>query len=379
MPFISKLGRFDYILEGIDTSIYSEIISLIKKQLEEDLNSDNPSLLAKWLPSHRIHKTNSIVARKIMSGLNMSEKEYRKTLANLRKKLNIIERNLTERNYDNIDFNKVPTKAILKYRYAYYDNMTIKYEEYKSKVREGKAKVNTEGLFVYEVVKDLVLGHDVDSDLYDLMWTKQKDLLKDVNSNILVMADTSGSMTCCGGLPLATSIGLALYTAERNKGIFKNHFVTFSEKPYLCEVKGKNLKEKIENIPCYVANTDINKAFQLVLNTAVENKIKKDEMPSHILIISDMEFDAGVYSKRGTNFSGWKKNFEDKGFKLPKIVFWNVAAYTNGVPATKFDNDVALISGFSTNILENIFSIENYNPVEVMLEKLDKYLKMLKN
>lgn len=379
MPFISKLGRFDYILEGIDTSIYSEIISLIKKQLEEDLNSDNPSLLAKWLPSHRIHKTNSIVARKIMSGLNMSEKEYRKTLANLRKKLNIIERNLTERNYDNIDFNKVPTKAMLKYRCAYYDNMTIKYEEYKSKVREGKAKVNTEGLFVYEVVKDLVLGHDVDSDLYDLMWTKQKDLLKDVNSNILVMADTSGSMTCCGGLPLATSIGLALYTAERNKGIFKNHFITFSEKPYLCEVKGKNLKEKIENIPCYVANTDIDKAFQLVLNTAVENKIKKDEMPSHILIISDMEFDVGVYSKRGTNFSGWKKNFEDKGFKLPKIVFWNVAAYTNGVPATKFDNDVALISGFSTNILENIFSIENYNPVEVMLEKLDKYLKMLKN
>ena len=193
------------------------------------------------------------------------------------------------------------------------------------------------------------------------------------------MADTSGSMTFYGGIPYATSVGLSLYTAERNSGIFKNHFITFSDKPYLCEVKGKTIKEKLENVPSIIANTDIDKAFELILETAKENKLKQEELPSHLLIISDMEFDRGVYSENGTNLNGWKQSFKSEGYELPNIIFWNVAAATKGVPATKFDNDVAMISGFSTNILENILTLENYTPTNIMLEKLSIYLEMLKN
>ena len=192
------------------------------------------------------------------------------------------------------------------------------------------------------------------------------------------MADTSGSMTCYGGIPYATSIGLALYTAERNTGIFKNHFITFSDNPYLCEIKGKTIKDKISNIPSIVANTDIDKAFELILKTAKEQKLPQEELPSHLLIISDMEFDRGVYSKNGTNFDGWKQAFNLEGYKLPIIIFWNVAGSTKGIPATKFDNDVAIISGFSTNILENLLTLENYTPTNIMLEKLAIYLEMLK-
>jgi len=186
-------------------------------------------------------------------------------------------------------------------------------------------------------------------------------------------------MTCYGGIPYATSIGLALYTAERNTGIFKNHFITFSDKPYLCEIKGKTIKDKISNIPSIVANTDIDKAFELILKTAKENNLKQEELPSHLLIISDMEFDRGVYSENGTNFDGWRQAFESKGYKLPIIIFWNVAGSTQGTPATRFDNDVAMISGFSTNILENLLTLENYTPTNIMLEKLAIYLEMLKN
>jgi len=378
LPFISELGRYDYILVGLDTPIEKEVISLIKKQLEIDMESNNPSLLAKWLPSHRTHNINNEVAKKIMKSLKMTEKEYRQMLSQLRKKLNIVEKNLTEKTYENIEFSKVPTKAMLKYTNAYMKRMPQEYSEYKNKVKNGELKINTSGLFAYEIVKK-ILWESNDDELYDLMWNNQKDVLKGCNTNVLVMADTSGSMTCYGAIPYATSIGLALYTAERNTGIFKNHFITFSDKPYLCEIKGETIKDKVSNIPSIVANTDIDASFKLILKTAKENKLNQEDLPSHLLIISDMEFDRGVYSENGTNFDGWKQAFKKEGYKLPVIIFWNVAGNTKGVPATKFDNDVAMISGFSTNILENLLTLESYTPTNIMLEKLAIYLEMLKN
>ena len=131
LPYISKLGRYDYILVGLDTPINNEVISLIKEQLNEDLVSNNPSLLAKWLPSHRTHNINNKVAKKIMNSLNMTEKEYRKTLSILRSKINIIEKNLTNKEYDNIDFNEIPTKAMLKYINTFMDKMSKEYQKYK--------------------------------------------------------------------------------------------------------------------------------------------------------------------------------------------------------------------------------------------------------
>lgn len=377
LPFISELGRYDYILVGIDTKIEDEVISLIKQQLEEDMKVDNPSLLAKWLPTHRTHNTNNEVAKKIIKKLNITEKEYRKTLSSLRKKLNIVEKNLTNKEYDKIEFSQVPTKAMLKYTNTFKTKMSEKYEEYKAKVVSGDAKINTEGLFAYEIVKRIYMNNR-DEEICDLMWKKQKDILANNNTNVLVMADTSGSMLSHDAIPFATSIGLALYTAERNSGIFKNHFMTFSDEPYLCEIKGKTIKEKIDNIPIIVANTDIDKAFELLLNTALENNIEQSELPSHILIISDMEFDYGVYTKNGTNFNGWKEAFEKEGYKLPSIVFWNVAGKTNGLPATKFTNDVAMVSGFSTNILDNLLNLESYTPSKMMIDKLSIYLDMLR-
>ena len=379
LPFIGELGRYDYVLVGLDTKINNEVIALIKEQLDVDLNSNHPSLLAKWLPSHRTHNKDNIMAKKVMSALSMSEKEYRKMLANLRGKLNIVEKNLTDKNYDKIDFKEIPTKAMLKYTNVYKNKMASKYSEYKNQVKNGISKINTEGLFAYEIIRKLLCGEQVDEELYDLMWNNQKDILNGCKTNVLVMADTSGSMTCYGGIPYATSIGLALYTAERNTGIFKNHFITFSETPSLCEVKGKTIREKVDNIEIIVANTNIDKVFELILNTAKENNLKEEDLPSHLLIISNMEFDEGVYTKNGTNFEGWKQAFATEGYKLPTIIFWNVACFTKGIPVTKFDNDVAMISGFSTNILENILTLEHYTPSNIMLEKLSIYLEMLES
>ncbi len=378
LPFISELGRYDYVLVGLNTPIEKETINLIKQQLELDMKSDTPSLLAKWLPSHRTHGINSLLAKKLMNVLNMSEKEYRTTLSNLRNKLNLVEKNLTNREYDNIDFSKVPSKAMIKYNESYTKNMPEKFKQYKDSVTKGEKKINTTGLFSYEIIKKIIFGKDCDTQLYDLMWKNQKEIIDSKVKNLLVVADTSGSMMSYGAIPYCTSVGLALYIAERNDGFFRNHFITFSEKPTLQEVMGNSLLEKVQNMQQINAwNTDVDKVFELILKTAQENNLKQKELPEQILIISDMEFDRGVQSATGTNFNGWKKAFTEAGYTLPTIIFWNVAGSTNGVPTTKFENDVAMVSGFSTNILSNLLTLDKYSPRDVMLEKLSIYLEML--
>lgn len=378
LPFISNLGRYDYILAGLSTPIQNDVISLIKNQLSEDLNSDHPSLLAKWLPSHRTHNNNNAQAKIIYTALGMKESEYRKLLSKLRGKLNIVEKNLTTRSYDNINFEHVPSKAMLKYDNSFESNIKERYNDYLDSLKKGDVKVNTAGLFPYEIVRKIYREDKPNAELLDAMWKGQKDFINDLNTNVLVVADTSGSMTCCGGLPYAASLSLAIYTAERNTGVFKDTFITFSSNPKLQTIKGANIVEKVNNIQTIIANTNIDKVFKLLLDTAVNNKVAESEMPSHIVIVSDMEFDDGVYSKGGTNFKGWKEAFNNSGYNLPKIIFWNVAAYTEGFPVTKYDKDCIMVSGFSTSLFEHILTLEDYSPVNEMMVALEKYLNMLK-
>lgn len=376
LNLIGELGRYDYILEGLHTPIEKEVIDLIDTQLKEDYNSEYPSLLAKWLPSRGQNRKYLTVK------LNLTNKQYRKILSKIRARLKLIETSLCNKEYSEIDFEKVPTKAMLKYRKAFQRHCENEYSEYLEKASKGEKKINTKGLFAYEIISKIYGKHvnKNEENLYQAMWEQQKDVLNGYDGNILVMADTSDSMTWSGSgnaQPIYSSIGLALYIAERNKGAFKDYYMTFSSRPLLQKVTGKTIVDKVHNVKSIVQDTDIDKAFELLLETAKVNNIPEEEMPTHIIIISDMEFDNGVYSKDGTNFSGWKKAFEENGYKLPKIVFWNVSGDVMGTPTTKFENDVAMINGFSTSVFENILNLENLTPENVMLTKLKKYLEMI--
>lgn len=369
---IGKLGRYDYILEAFDTPVQNEMIELILTQLGEDIKSQNPSLLAKWLPSVKTHNKKNPLAWRIIKETNLKERTYRRLLSNLRRKIKLVEHNLTEKDYD-INFEQVPTKAMLKYRNAFETHCEEKYTEYLNKANEGKTKINTAGLFCYEIIEKIA-KRNINQKLANAMWEQQKDILAGNSDNILVMADTSGSMTWFKH-GIETSIGLALYVAERNHGFFKDYYMTFSSRPLLQKVTGENIEDKYFNVERIVEDTNIDKAFELLLNTAKQNNIKQEEMPSHIIIISDMEFDYGVYSQHGTNFSGWKNAFEQAGYKLPKIIFWNIA--TKGFPVTKYDKDVCMINGYSTSVLENILKLEDFTPEGAMLKSLNKYIKII--
>ena len=376
LSYISTLGRYDYILEGLNTDIEDDVIELIKNTLDSDLERDNSTLLAKWLPSHRTHGVNSAIAKDLMKKLGMNEKQYRQMLSKLRSKINIVEKNLTTKNYDSIKFEEVPTKAMLKYTSVFEREINERFTEYKKSLVKGETKVNTTGLFCYEVVKK-VLALKTDEVVLDTMWKSQKNI-ETGNNNILVVADTSGSMTMYGGLPYASSLGLAIYTSERNRGIFKDKIITFSSRPVLQEIKGRTIVEKVFNIEEIIASTNVDAVFELILKSMKDSNSTQEDLPSHIVIISDMEFDQGVYSKGGTNFDGWKKTFKEEGYTLPKVIFWNVAGRTGGLPVTKNSNDVIMVSGFSTNILENMFNLDEFSPIAQMMEVLEKYINSLK-
>ena len=151
----------------------------------------------------------------------------------------------SEKNYD-INFEQVPTKAMLKYRNAFETHCEEKYTEYLNKANEGKAKTNTAGLFCYEIIEKIA-ERNINSKLANAMWEQQKDILAGNSDNILVMADTSGSMTCVKH-GIETSIGLALYIAERNHGFFKDYYMTFSSRPLLQKVTGENIEDKYFNV-----------------------------------------------------------------------------------------------------------------------------------
>ena len=181
-------------------------------------------------------------------------------------------------------------------------------------------------------------------------------------------------------MPEAVALSLGIYFAERNQGAFKNHFITFSENPRLVEIKGNDIVDKVRYCMGYneVANTNIGKVFELILNTAKKNSIPQNEMPSKLYIISDMEFDCCAEDSELTNFEYAKKLYESEGYNLPEIVFWNVDSRNTQQPVTKNEQGVALVSGCTPRLFSMVASGE-LNPYAFMLEvaRSERYAKIV--
>ena len=379
IEYIAEYGRFDDLLTLIDTPCEKYALDFIKSQLETDIsaleNGGEVSLLAKWLPSVNAsnHKTVN-QANYIAKYLGMNNAQYRKTLSKLRAKIRIIENNLREKDYT-FDYSKQPSKAMFKYREAFIRNDGERYLDFLSNVSSGKVKLNTGTLFPYEIVKPITHSNKIDSDLslsLNTTWNSLEDYTN--GENALVVVDGSGSMYWNGSdtAPIDIALSLGVYFAERNTGEFNNHFITFSQNPKLVEIKGKDIVEKIRYCMTFdeMANTNIQKVFELILNAAVKNNVPQEEMPSTVYIISDMEFDSCANDADITNFKYAKKIFENAGYKLPTLVFWNVASRNENMPVTMNDRGVALVSGCSPRIFSMITS-GNLSPYDYMSEVLN--------
>ena len=384
LPYIAEYGRWDDLLALMGTDCEKDALNLIKDQLDKDFMAmdmgDEVSLLAKWLPSVNASNVETVrMAKRIARFLGMDDAAYRKMLAKLRERIRIIENNLREKDYS-FDYSKQPSKAMYKYRKAFLRNDGDRYGDFMSKVSKGEAKLNVGTLTPYDIIAPFFEGKvsGAERKAIDATWNSQIDFAG--SENALVVIDGSGSMYVpLQPRPAAVALSLGIYFVERNTGAFKNHFITFSEKPQLVEIKGKDIWEKVNYCHKYneVANTNIQKVFELILRAAVKNKVPQSEMSSTLYIISDMEFDYCTKGADLTNYEYAKKIFTEAEYQLPRVVFWNVASRTKQQPVTMNEQGVALVSGCSPRIF-GMLSSGNLSPMGYMLDILgtDRYAKI---
>lgn len=364
---VPEIGRYDDLLPLLDTQVKDAVVRFIKMQLDQDMSAlekDEPvSLLGKWLPSINAHNADTVRYGKMLAkALGMTEAEYRKTLAKLRAQIAILENSLREGEYT-FSYEKQPSGAMLKYRKAFLRNDGDRYKAFLSDVEQGKATLHTGTLLPYEIIRPALAGHssamkEITADerrSMDVTWKAQADFTD--GENALVVIDGSGSMYMARNpKPAEVALSLGIYFAERSKGAFHNHFITFSENPRLVEVKGQDIYDKVKYAASYneVANTNIQKVFELILHTAVANRLSQKDLPATLYIISDMEFDSCARDADVTNFEYAKRLYEKHGYKLPTVVFWNVASRNQQQPVTMNETGVVLVSGASPRVFSMI-------------------------
>lgn len=367
LPIIAEYGRYDDLMVVSDLP---ETITLIKEQLVKDVQSETPSLLAKWLPSENTSsKQTRAAAEALRKNLAFSSKEYRKILSSLRKKIKLVEQKMSSNKWTEIEYDKIPSKAGMKYRKAFGKHDADRYSNYLSSVKKGEKKINTSTLYPYELYDICKNSND---NTIDVMWNNLPNYVNN-DENALVMADVSGSMQ---GRPMSVSVSLAIYFAERNKGKFANHYLTFSGSPELIEIRGSNLYEKIN----FVENTNvgydtnIEAAFQKVLDTAIKYKVPQSELPKRIYVISDMQFNDN--SIAGTSsFERINTKYKLADYVLPELVFWNVNDYANH-PVTMNEQGVQLVSGFSPVLFKQIVSGMSAYDMMLSIVNSERYAKV---
>ena len=377
---IAEYGRYDDILALMDTECEKIATAYIQKTLEEDMRAKaegaGVSLMAKWLPSVNASSRETVrLAKKIASGMGMTSETYRKTLSSLRSYIKILENNLREKDYT-FSYLTQPSKALFKYRKAFMRNDAERYGEFIGMAKENPKVINTSALTPYDIVSTVIKNRSgMPSDerkVLDATWNSLENYVH--SDNTLVVVDGSGSMYWGGfqTTPAAVAESLGIYFAERNKGAFKNHFITFSSRPRLVEIKGSDIFEKVQYCMSYneCSNTNIEKTFDLILNTAVKNKLKQKDMPSRLIIISDMEFDTCAADSSMTNFDCAKAKFAKAGFKLPQLVFWNVNSFNRQQPVRMNEQGVTLVSGVSPQIFA-MLKDDNMDPYTFMMSVLN--------
>ena len=371
LPYIAEYGRWDDILVLLDTPARQEAEAVLFKQFLADMealeNEGQVSLLGKWLPSVNASNKETVrMAKQLARTFGMNDAAYRKALSALRAQIRILENNLREMDYS-FDYAKQPSKAMFKYRRAFMRNDKQRYQLFMTRVKKGQAVLHTGTLMPYEIVTSAYTASEHEREALDVTWQALEDFTN--NENALVVADGSGSMYCYGSpKPAAVAQSLAIYFAERNRGAFHNHFITFSMTPQLVEIKGRDIVEKVRYCRSFneVANTDLQAVFKLILSTAVKYRLPQKDLPSTLYIVTDMEFDSCARGASLTNFEKAKALYRKHGYKLPRVVFWNVQSRNEQQPVKINEQGVALVSGCNPRLFSQVMSGET-NPYTYMM------------
>ena len=390
---IPEYGRWDDLYCVVGTKLENDAFDLFSTQLNKDLISlkenqnEGVSLLAKWLKSENASSIETKqLGNRTREYLGYSHKKYRKILSALRTRINIVEKLMSEGQWDKINFAKIPSKAGLIYRNAFAHNDLTK-ERYAEFMSNKNTKVNAAALYPYDIVSKVTDKIDwyenlklqkTERDALNKYWENQIDYLKGKPCKTMCVVDTSGSMTSTYGTsikPIDVAISLGMYCAERIGEPFKNHFISFSSMPQLIKVEGVDFCDKVKRI--YLQNlcqdTDLKAVFDMIKDMFISGRVSAEDIPEQLIVISDMEINNGSYwrssTQMKTDMEMLRTEWQQIGLKLPKLYYWNVSARKNNILDDPENPDVSFISGCSPVIFQSV--IEGKSGIQIMLDKLN--------
>lgn len=369
LPLIAEYGRWDDLYSLRGTPAWTNTLNVIKTQLEADLEAKKPSLLAKWLP--REGSANSEVFRDLIKFLGWSPKRFRKTVSGLTK---VVEQQMCSNKWETVVFDHVPSKAMIQYRKAFAKHTPTLWEAYKAGLTNGTRKINAGAIYPHDLIKQIKDG-TADTTI-DAQWSALPNYCEG-DQRVISVVDISGSMFGIGpsGVsPGEVAIGLGIYCAERLTGPFQNCLITFTTNPKFHQIpKTTDLALKYRSVINTPAGYDTNlqAVFEMILSRAIQYRLTAEELPSTILVLSDMEFNnAGP----ATNLEAVKAKYKAANYPCPRMVFWNLQARGAQVPAKMTDTGVNMVSGFSPAILKSILGGKPYQeetPMEALFRTLD--------
>ena len=364
--FIPIYGYWKDIFKNLSPS--KELVSYICDTL---IDEQDHSLLAKYIPRK------GLWFAELRKHMKLSPSEFRHYIVN---KTQVVENYMCARKWSDIDYSTVPSVANKMYSNAFRKHDGERYASYISAVNRGEAKINSSVLFPCDLYH-AYSTHQIQDDAIIAMWDNLPNFMEGCTDRILPICDVSGSMWSNFGsiFPIDVSVSLGCYLSERNEGIFKDAFMTFSEEPILQYLHG-NIIERFRSLrrANWGMNTNLQRVFDLVLEKAIQNNVPEEDMPTKLLIISDMQFD--VASRTQTNFEVIQQKYNNAGYEMPDIIFWNVSNdYYNNVPMNVYDKHTSIVSGYSPSILKAVLSGRMITPISIMLETInsDRYSQIV--
>lgn len=384
-----EMGRGDDFYVFVDTKAEDAMWKFMSKQIAEDiqnLKAGKPiSLLAKWLKSENASSQETRrLAVMTAKHFGLTRREYRKMLSKMRNYLNVVEQKMSANEWKSIDYSAVPSRAMKDYRKAFKRHDPESFDTFIEKVEKGEEKINASTLFPYDLVEQYLgkrsgyYGHYPLDRVIEAQWKALPNYIKGEN-NVLVMADVSGSMS---GRPMATSIGLALYFAERNKGAFEDLYMTFTTSPRYIHIKpGNTLADNIEYVERTGVgySTNLEAAFNAVLTTCVNGKVPQEDVPKALVVVSDMEIDP-FFRGHGLDFiSEMARRFAAHGYRMPRVVLWNADARASTFHASYSNPWVTFASGQNASEFQRVLDGIELDPITAMMKALDaeRYAKVI--
>ena len=369
LSLVSEYGRWDDLLILIGTPLEKDALDLIANALK-----DGNGLCAKWMPRPHIkNREKKRWANAVRKHMKMTPKAFRKMLV---EHTNVVESLMCSKEFGAIEYSKIPSKAMSDYMKAFGRNDYERFSAYLNSVDKGETKINAGAVYPYDIVKNMQHGSSKGA---DTQWNALPNYMEGNAERLLPMVDVSGSMDCAAGgnsnvTCMNVAISLGLYISERNEGPFKDAFITFTSEPTLQYLKG-SLSERYRQIKGPVGyNTNLEAAFTMLLNKAVTNNVPAEEMPTMILVLSDMEFDNSSVRgmKNATAQEMIRTMYEKAGYEMPKLVYWNIQSRHGNNNPVKFDESgTCLVSGFSPSILKNLLAGKEMTPLSMMLSVIE--------